>query len=79
VPVTLGVSLTLPAVACVPLQAPLAAQAVALVEDQVTTTLWPIVMDAGLTDSVNVGAGAVLTASDADALALPPAPVHVNV
>jgi hypothetical protein len=52
---------------------------VALVEDQVTTTLWPSVIDVGLTESVNVGAGAALTTSDADALPLPPLPVQVNV
>jgi len=78
VPGDVGVTVTLPFDACVPLQAPLAVHEVALVEDQLNLALCPTVIEVGLTDNVTVGAAAALTVSTPDALALPPAPVHVS-
>jgi stage V sporulation protein SpoVS len=52
-------------------------QEVASVEDHVSFALAPNVREVGLTEMLTVGAGA-LTVSVADALPLPPAPVHVR-
>jgi hypothetical protein len=64
--------------ACVPVQAPLAVQAVAFAVDQVSVALCPTVTEVGLTEIVTVGAAAV-TVSVADACALPALPVQVSV
>jgi hypothetical protein len=76
-----GLSLCVPLVVCAPLQAPLAAQEVAFVEDQVSVALSPTVIEVGLTARVTVtaGGGAAFTVSSADASALPPAPLQVSV
>ena len=50
-----------------------------MVEDHVTTTVWPTLIDVGFADTVTVGAGAALTLTDADALVLPPLPLQVSV
>ena len=63
--------------ASVPLHAPPAVQEVAFVDDHVSVALEPNVREVGLTEMLTVGAGA-LTVSVADALPLPPAPVHVR-
>lgn len=68
-----------PAVASVPPQAPLAAQAVALVLDQVSVALAPLLIVVGVTAIETVGFGAAATVTVADAFALPPVPVHVSV
>ena len=51
-----GLSACVPRVACAPLQAPLAVQEVASVEDQVSVALAPTVMVVGATEIVTVGA-----------------------
>ena len=77
VPAAVGVTVSVPLVAWVPLQAPLAVQDVAFVEDQVSVALCPSVIDVGLIERVTVGAAA-LTVNVADAVALPPAPLQVS-
>ena len=77
-PFAVGLSLWVPLVACVPAQAPLAVQEVALLEDQVSVALCPSVIEVGLTESVMVGVAA-LTVNVAEAFALPPAPEQVSV
>ena len=67
-----------PLVASVPLQPPEAEQLVALVEDQVSTEVAPLVTVLGLALKLTVGAGAV-TVTVADCPALPPVPVQVSV
>ena len=62
-----------------PLHAPLAVHDVALVDDQVRVALEPSVMLDGTTEIVTVGAAGVFTVSVAEALSLPPLPVHVSV
>ena len=57
VPPAVGFSLSVPLVACVPLQAPLAVQEVALVDDHVKVALCPAPMVVGATAMVTVGAG----------------------
>ena len=70
--------------ACVPLtalapdQAPEAVQEVALVDDQVKVEPLPLATVLGFADSVTVGAGGV-TETVTDWVAVPPAPVQVNV
>lgn len=76
VPAALGVTVALPPVACAPLHPPLAVQAFAFVEDQVSVALCPTVIEVGLTESVTVGAAT--TVRTAVALALPPAPVQAS-
>lgn len=67
-----------PLVALVPDQAPEAVQEVALVADQDTVELPPLVTVLGLAPRLTVGAGAV-TEIVADCVALPPpAPVQVS-
>ena len=68
-PPALGVTFKAPLVFWVPLQAPLAAQEVAFVEDQVSVALWPSAIEAGSTERVTVGAGGgeAFTVSCADA------------
>jgi hypothetical protein len=84
VPAELGVTCKVPLVFWVPLQAPLAVQDVAFVDDQVSMALWPSAIEVGSTERVTVGAGgggggAVFTVSCADACALPPAPLQLRV
>jgi hypothetical protein len=71
------VTLKVPLVASVPLHDPLAAQDVALVDDQVSVALCPTVIEVGVTAMVTVGTGAV-TVKVAVAFALPPAPLQVS-
>lgn len=80
-PAAVGVSLAVPDTGSAPLQAPLAVQAVALVDDHVRVAAAPTVTDVGLTVIVTVGAGvtAATVVTVAVALALPPAPVQVSV
>ncbi|MEZ5474433.1 MAG: hypothetical protein R3E72_05435 [Steroidobacteraceae bacterium] len=66
-----GPVLTVPAVARLPLQAPLAAQLVASVEDQLRFELPPLATLVGLADIETVGAG---VAVGGGALAPDPAP-----
>jgi hypothetical protein len=62
-----------------PDQPPEAAQVVALVVDQVNAALPPLTRVLGLALKVTVGAGAgEVTATLADWIALPPAPVQVS-
>jgi hypothetical protein len=81
VPAALGVTLKVPLVFWVPLQAPLAVQEVAFVDDQLSVALWPSAIEVGSTEKVTVGAGggAAFTVSRADPCALPPAPLQVSV
>jgi hypothetical protein len=72
------VTAKVPLVACAPLQALLAVQVVALVEDQVSVALCPSVIEVGATEMVTVGGG-LLTVNGADATKLPPGPVQVSV
>jgi hypothetical protein len=74
--------LCVPLIGLVPVHAPEALHAVALVEDQVNVELPPLATLVGLELIATVGAlevgGAPLTVTVADWVALPPAPVHVN-
>ena len=67
-----------PVVASEPLQPPEAAQAVALVEDQLSAEVAPLLTVAGFAVRVTEGAG-VLTDTMADCAALPPLPLQVSV
>jgi hypothetical protein len=67
-----------PLMASEPLQPPEAAQAVALVEDQLNIDVAPLATVLGLALNVTVGAAEV-TVTVADCDALPPAPVQVTV
>jgi hypothetical protein len=67
-----------PAVASAPLQPPEAEQAVALVADQVSAEVAPLLTVAGLAARVTAGAG-VVTDTIADCAALPPLPLQVRV
>ena len=70
----------LPLVALVPLQAPLAAHEVALVEDQVKVAEPPVATEAGLAPRLTVGTGfPVVTVTVVDWLVVPPAPVQERV
>jgi hypothetical protein len=79
VPVVEGVTLWLPEVPRLPLQAPLALQELALLEDQLSVVLCPRVIAAGMAPRFAVGAAAGLTLSVAEALLLPPGPVQLRV
>jgi hypothetical protein len=80
-PAAVGFSVAVPDTASVPVHAPLAVQAVALVEDHVSVAASPTVTETGLTAMVTVGAGvtAAVTVTVAVAVALPPGPVQVMV
>lgn len=78
-PTAVGVSVAVPLVASVPLQAPLAVHDVALVDDQMSVAPKPRVMPDGESEIVTVGADGVFTVSVAEALPLPLLPVQVNV
>jgi hypothetical protein len=68
-----------PLVPSVPLQPPEALQLVALVEDQLSVELPPLLTVLGLALSVTVGAGvAGVTATEAACVALPPLPAQVS-
>jgi hypothetical protein len=67
-----------PAVGSEPPQPPEAVQAVALVEDQVSADVAPLLIVAGLAVRVTAGAG-VVTVTVADCTALPPLPLQVSV
>jgi len=67
-----------PAVASAPLQPPEAVQAVALVEDQVSADVAPLLTVAGFAVRVTAGAGEV-TDTVADCAALPPLLLQVSV
>jgi hypothetical protein len=67
-----------PLAALVPDQAPEAVQVVALVADQVSVELPPLLTVLGLAAKLTVGAGCV-TDTVADCAALPPAPLQVSV
>ena len=71
--------LLVPLVATVPLQAPEAVQVVALVDDQVSVELDPLLMLVGLALKLTVGAGvtdAPVTVTVADCSVVPPDPVQ---
>jgi hypothetical protein len=76
--VVVGLTLSVPLVASVPVQPPLAVQEVAFVLDQVNIELAPDAMVVGFADRVAVGIGAIVTVALAGAL-VPPTPVQVNV
>jgi hypothetical protein len=79
VAVSAGVG-ALPTVGCAPLQAPLAVQLVALVDDQVSVDAPPLATVVGDAPIVTVGAGVTaVTVTVADWLPLPPVPVQVSV
>jgi hypothetical protein len=67
-----------PAVTSEPLQPPEAVQAVALVDDQVSAEVAPLLTVAGFTVRVTAGAG-VVTDTVADCVAVPPLPLQVSV
>src|SRR5208337_1664526 len=67
-----------PLMGSAPDQAPEAVQAVALVADQFSVALAPLVSEVGLALKVTTGAGA-LTVTVADCAELPPLPVHDKV
>jgi hypothetical protein len=79
VPAVAGVTDCVPFVFCEPLHAPLAVQAVAFVDDQVSVALDPTIIGVGETEMLTVGAAGVLTARVAEALPVPPLPVQVSV
>jgi len=69
-----------PAVDLLPLQPPEAVHDVALVLDQVSVLLPPLLTEVGDADNVTVGAGVeAVTVTEALACAVPPAPVQLNV
>jgi len=72
--------LCVPAVALLPLQPPDAVHDVAFVEVHVRLLLPPLATEVGDADNATVGAGVVaVTATDALAWAVPPAPVQLSV
>ena len=84
VPTSVGCSSKVPPVGSNPLQAPLATQLVALVDDQVSVVPWPSATVEGLAFRVTVGAGgggggAAVTVKLADAELVPPSPVQLRV
>ena len=66
-----------PAVGCVPLQPPEAEHVVALVADQVSADVAPLLTVAGFAARATAGAG-VVTDTVADCAALPPLPLQVR-
>ena len=67
-----------PVVASAPLQPPEALQAVALVDDQLSADVAPLLTVAGFAVRVTAGVG-VVTETIADCAALPPLPLQVRV
>ena len=76
---TVGVTVSDPFIACVPLQLPDAKQLMALDEVHARTEGWPAVTDVGVAVRLTVGGNVVETATFADAVLDPPAPVQVSV
>ncbi len=68
-----------PLIAFAPDQPPEAVQEVALVDDQVSVALPPLATVLGVALKVTTAVGFALTVTEADWVALPPAPVQVNV
>ena len=66
-----------PLTALLPDQPPAAVQAVALLDDQESVELLPLLTVPGLAEMETVGAGWV-TETVVDCVALPPLPVHVS-
>lgn len=82
VPVFSAAVASVPLVALVPVQPPLAVHVVALVEDQVRELLPPAATDAGLVDSATVGAGGGgggVTVTVTEAVPVPPVPEQFSV
>lgn len=69
---------SLPLVALVPVQPPLAVQLVAFVDDQARLVDEPLVTEAGVAVSVTVGATGAVTVTEALAWPLPPAPLQLR-
>ena len=67
-----------PLTALLPDQPPVAAQEVALLDDQASVALLPLLIVLGVADRDTLGAGGV-TDTVVDCEALPPLPVHVRV
>jgi hypothetical protein len=65
--------------AWLPDHAPLALQAVALVDDQVSKALAPLSTVLGFALKLTVTVGLGLTVTVADCAAVPPAPMHLKV
>ncbi len=76
-PVAAGVTVCIPDVARLPLQAPLATQLVALLEDQVKVELCPEMMVIGAAVSCTEGIGNA-TSISTPAKDVPPVPVQVS-
>jgi hypothetical protein len=75
--VAVGETSSVPLIACAPVQPPEAVQVVALVLDQVSVELPPVVIDVGLELSATVGSGDVtVTVAEAGVAVVPPGPVH---
>lgn len=68
-----------PVMALAPLQAPEAAQEVALLDDQANVDALPLVTVLGLALKLTVTVGLLLTVTVAVCAAVPPAPVQVRV
>ncbi len=69
----------MPLIACAPVQPPDAVHDVALVLDQLSVELLPVVIDVGLALSVTVGSGdATVTVADAGVAVVPPGPVQAS-
>ena len=79
VPVDAGVNDALPALASLPLHAPLAEQLVAFVDDHDKLILPPMVMLDKLLDSVTVGNAGAVTVRVAELFVVPPGPVQLIV
>jgi hypothetical protein len=72
------VTASVPFALSAPLQALLAVQFVALLEDQVSVALCPSVIEVGATEMLTVSGG-LFTITTADAVKPPPGPVHIRV
>jgi uncharacterized protein (UPF0147 family) len=70
---------SLPDVPLAPDQAPVATQELAFVDDHVRVEELPLTTEVGLAESDTVGAGGAVTVTAAEAVAVPPAPVHARV
>ena len=73
-----GLTVWLPEVALLPLQAPLAVHDVVLLEDQLRVLMPPLAIDAGLALRLTLGAVALVTVTVVDPEALPPVPVQLK-
>ena len=77
--VVAGVTASVPLTALLPVHPLDAVHDVALVDDQVSVEVAPAMIDVGEAAMVTVGAGAGVTDTVADEVAVPPAPVHASV